>query len=131
MNQKDHQPNDEGERVAGDGQQNQPAERAQRIQKLAIIFPADDAGVYRPFIHFAPVRIRNPTAQHDRPHWRQCHSWLLLKRFLIHNIWHLGRVAAVVPFQHVDQRLSRAPSHAFVGIDREPRDLRATGEVMK
>ena len=56
---------------------------------------------------------------------------LFLKRFLIHNIWHLGRVAAVVPFQHVDYCLGSAPSHAFVGIDREPRDLRATGEVME
>src|SRR5438477_12088305 len=53
------------------------------------------------------------------------------KRFLVHNVWHLGRVAAVIPFQHVDHCLDGAPSHAFVGVDREPRNLRATGEVMK
>src|SRR5439155_9682848 len=56
---------------------------------------------------------------------------LLLKRFLIHNIGHLGWVAPVVPFQDVDKCLGSAPSHAFVGIDREPCDLRATGKVME
>src|SRR5437773_12107129 len=53
------------------------------------------------------------------------------KRFLVHNVWHLGRVAAVIPFQHVDQCLDGAPGHAFVGIDREPSYLRTTGEVME
>src|SRR5438552_12488017 len=33
----------------------------------------------------------------------------LLKRFLIQNIWHLRRVAPVVPFQHVDHFLGGAP----------------------
>src|SRR5438552_16151304 len=33
--------------------------------------------------------------------------------FLIHHIWHLRRVAAVVPFQHIDDGLHRPPSGLF------------------
>src|SRR5919106_4671274 len=57
--------------------------------------------------------------------------WLLLKGFLVHNVWHFRQVAAVVLFQHVDQTLDSAPSHAFVRIDGKPCDLRATGEMME
>jgi hypothetical protein len=57
MNQKDPQPNDEGDHAAGDGQQHQPAQNAQRIQKLAIIVPADYARVYRPFVHLHPCEF--------------------------------------------------------------------------
>ena len=39
------------------------------------------------------------------------------KRFLVHDVWHFGRVAAVVALEHVDQSLHAATGHAFVGID--------------
>ena len=32
------------------------------------------------------------------------------KRFLVHDVWHFGRVAAVVSFQHVNQSLARTPA---------------------
>ncbi len=41
---------------------------------------------------------------------------LLREGFLIYHVRHLGDVAAVVPFQHVDQALHAASGHAFVGI---------------
>ena len=39
------------------------------------------------------------------------------KSFFVHDVWHFGRVAAVVSFQDVNQSLDSAPGHAFVGID--------------
>src|SRR5207248_5375716 len=56
---------------------------------------------------------------------------LAAEGFFVHHVRHLGWIAAVVPFQYVDESLNSATSHAFVGIDRETRDLRTTGEVMK
>src|SRR5450432_3337804 len=41
-------------------------------EQLAIIFPADQAGMDRSFIYSAPVRIRYPTAYH-RSDGRQRH----------------------------------------------------------
>src|SRR6266545_1158078 len=41
----------------------------------------------------------------------------LPKRFLVHDVRHFGRVAAVVAFQHIDQSLDSASCHTFIGID--------------
>jgi hypothetical protein len=73
MENENDKPNQQCEQTGGKSDKHQPTQHAQRIQKLAIIFPADDAGVYRSLIHLAPVRIRNPTANRDRCHRRQCH----------------------------------------------------------
>jgi hypothetical protein len=53
------------------------------------------------------------------------------ERFLIYYIRHLRWVTAVVAFEHIDQPLDAAASHAFVGIDIKACDAGAAGEVMK
>jgi len=52
-------------------------------------------------------------------------------RFLVHHIRHLRGIPPVISFQHINDCLDRAPSHPFFGINREPRDLRPTGEMME
>ncbi len=41
---------------------------------------------------------------------------LFRERFFVHHVGHLGDVAAVVSFQHVNQSLHSASSHTFVWI---------------
>ena len=71
MQDENDQPNHECEQPAGNSNKHQPAEHTERIQKLAIIFSIYDAGMHRPFIHFAPVGICNPRACHHRSYWRK------------------------------------------------------------
>jgi len=54
---------------------------------------------------------------------------LLRERFLIHDVRHLGDVAAVVPFQYVDQSLHAAARHAFIGIGGQAGDAGGAGKV--
>src|SRR5579863_3034 len=58
-------------------------------------------------------------------------SCLFSEGFLVHHIGHFGKIAAVVPFQHVNQALSTTSSHALVWIGREPRDFARAGKVWK
>ncbi len=51
MENEHNEPNDLGERPAGDGDDHQPTQYSQRMQKLAIIFPSDHARMDRFFIH--------------------------------------------------------------------------------
>jgi hypothetical protein len=62
-NQKD-EPANECEKARGKSNQHEPTQNAKRIEKLTIILPVDDARMYRAFIHFAPVGIRDRRAQH-------------------------------------------------------------------
>src|ERR1017187_2156340 len=50
-----------------------------------------------------------------RPH-TQPSPRLLREGFFVYHVGHLGDVASVVPFQHVDQSLHAAAGHAFIGI---------------
>ena len=71
MQDENNQPNHECEQPAGNGNKHQPAEHTQRVQKVAIIFSIYDAGMHRPFIHFAAVGIRNPCACDHRSYRRK------------------------------------------------------------
>src|SRR5208282_6414380 len=62
------------------------------------------------------------------PHNLISTSSLLREGFLVNYIRHLANVAAVVPFQHVNQSLDAASSHAFIGIGRQARDARSAGK---
>src|SRR5215469_6732977 len=54
-----------------------------------------------------------------------------IKGFFVHDIWHLRRIAAIISLQNVNEPLDAAAGHAFVGINIEPRNSPAAGEVMK
>jgi hypothetical protein len=47
----------------------------------------------------------------------------------VYHVRHLGNVAAVVSFQHVDQSLDAAPSHAFIRIRRHARNACGTRKM--
>src|SRR5260370_39180079 len=53
------------------------------------------------------------------------------ERFLVHHIWHLGWVAPIVAFQHVDERLDATTGHASVWVDVQACDPRSAREAMK
>ena len=57
MNQKNDEPNDEGDCAPGDGHEHQPAHYTKGIKQLPIVFSVDHTGMHRAFIHAAAVRI--------------------------------------------------------------------------
>ena len=71
MKDENDQPNNKCEQTSGKSNEHQPTQHCQRIKKLAIVATADDAGMYRPFIHFAPVRVCYPSARHNRSYRRK------------------------------------------------------------
>jgi hypothetical protein len=64
MENENDKPNQQCEQTGGKSDKHQPTQHAQRIQKLAIIFPADDAGAYRPLstLHPCESAIQPQTA---------------------------------------------------------------------
>src|SRR5215470_17758834 len=81
--------------------------------------------------HFSVEAFASNACYPGALHRRRYNPSRSLKRFLVHHVWHLGRIAAVVAFENVDESLHTASSHAFIWIDIETRDLRATGEMME
>lgn len=67
MKDQNDQPGDKSEKAARQRDQHQPTQNAQRIQKVAIILPTDNAGMHRTFIHSAAECIGDDTAQDHRP----------------------------------------------------------------
>src|SRR5512147_57555 len=59
----------------------------------------------------------------------ECDEKLRSKRFFINHERHLGRIGAVVPFQHVDDTLGTATGHSFIRIGGETRNLAGAGEM--
>src|SRR5207249_8897638 len=56
---------------------------------------------------------------------------LSFKCFLVDDVRHFCRIAAVVIFEDVDESLDAATGHAFVWIDIQTRNLCAAGEMME
>jgi hypothetical protein len=57
MGDENDQPDHECQRASGKSNKHQPAKHPERIEKLAIIFSADNARMDRAFIHVTTVRV--------------------------------------------------------------------------
>jgi hypothetical protein len=57
MEDENHQPGHQCEYAAGKSNKRQPTQYPKRVKKLAVIVPADDAGMHRAFIHAVAVCV--------------------------------------------------------------------------
>lgn len=71
MKNENDQPNREGKRPDGKSDKHQPAQDAESIKQMPVVFPVDHAGMDRALIHFATVRVRDPAARYHRPDRRE------------------------------------------------------------
>src|ERR1035438_4067259 len=84
--------------------------------------------MYESLRSFAPLgRARAPVP--TQSHLYLSNFNLPLECFFIYYVRHLGRVAAVVPFQHIDESLNAAARHAFIWIGRQAGDARRAREM--
>lgn len=71
MKQENDQPNHDRKRTPGEGNKHQPAKDAERIEEMPVVFSVDHARMDRTLIHFATVRVGDPTARYDRSDGRE------------------------------------------------------------
>ena len=64
MKKQHNQPKNEREQAGRQGNEHQPAHHAERIKQVAVIFPIDQAGMHRAFIHSAAVRVSDYSARY-------------------------------------------------------------------
>ena len=71
MKKEDDQPNRESKCPNGESDKHQPAEDAESIKQLPVVFPVDHARMDRALIHLATVRVSDPAARYHRPDRRE------------------------------------------------------------
>ena len=64
MENEEYQPTDKCHQAARNSNKHEPTHHTELVKELAVIVAVYNAGMRRAFIHFAAVRIRNPSAQH-------------------------------------------------------------------
>ena len=62
MENEEDKPTGKCNQAARNRDKHEPTHHAEIVKKLAVIEAVYNAGMHRAFIHFAPVRIRNPSA---------------------------------------------------------------------